>query len=327
MCKMVDYLDMQACCDAVVSALHALRVPSVSVHDAVAIAFGSIFPNHALTPLKALSFHFLLHLGDVVTVMRSDEKARLCGQLPHAALLDMLHREHLATDSEDSVVTAVSYWVDAQQCRYASKEQLLHALRLLQLSSVYFYTVLSKLQWLQEGQLLGPALWRLAAYAAGDKEAGYIMREATDLAAVWVSIAPRPVTQANGVDCCAPCSSIAVLHSAYITWARLLEELLPALQDKRQPAQQAGPSSSQDMIKITFCLNELNKPSHMATMFTYGCLHTVALCAKHRLDLYAMAQVPAAVSDLTPPPPPASLAAVLSVWHPTGTIPARPVLI
>lgn len=228
---MADYIDMQACCAAVVEALIAANAPDVSVHDAIGIAYGSILPGHVVTQkLKAVCIKALLHhLGDVVVVMRSKELKAQWMSLPHAALLELLHSDQLRTDSEDSVMTAVSCWADSNECNVTAKQELLQSVRLSQLSSTYFYTVLPALKWLQEGQLLGSAIWRLAGHVAANpqlKAAGMfnLLQHGSHMPHPWTFPTPRPTTRGNHEG-----STLAVLHNACVTRKRLEEELLPRL--------------------------------------------------------------------------------------------------
>jgi hypothetical protein len=182
--RMADYVGIMECCSACLAALCALQPEALSVDDAVSLGYSDGVPEHLRTQqLKALCRSALLHhLGDVVAVMRDEEGLRgHMLKLPHGALLDLLRSEALATDSEDSVVAAVSAWADANEASVAQLRQLAAELRLLQLSAAYFYHALPVAAWAGPEVLPPPSLMQLAAYAHGDAHAKDEVRRVTAL--------------------------------------------------------------------------------------------------------------------------------------------------
>ena len=109
----------------------------------------------------------LHHLGDVLLVMRDEELRKQLLGLPLSALLALLDSSDLATDSEDSVVSAEGCWVGIND---VESKQLADRLRLLQLSEAYLLTVVPAMPWLAQHlplETFGGA--QRAAQAGGDK--------------------------------------------------------------------------------------------------------------------------------------------------------------
>lgn len=111
-------------------ALHALPPSAISVDDAVHVGYTThLQPGPLADALRAAGKAALLYqLGDVVAVMRSKSLRSAWGL---SALLDLLQSQQLATDSEDSVLTAVSCWADAAKPAAADARQVLEGVRLL----------------------------------------------------------------------------------------------------------------------------------------------------------------------------------------------------
>lgn len=229
--RMADYLGIMECCAACMSALCLVQPQELSVADAALIGYSDNVPEDMRSvQLKRLCLHAILHhLGDVVEVMRSEELTHYWCELPVPALLDLLRSDMLATDSEDSVVAAVSVWADHQaSIPVHQQQQLVAELRLLQLSSTFFHYVLPLLAWCHEDVLPAFTLLRLAAYVQGDSAAkNFASRTASKgqpMPVAWTSTTPRPWTAANGIH-----ADTAVLRCTVLSRQQLEEGVLPRL--------------------------------------------------------------------------------------------------
>lgn len=119
----------------------------------------------------------MLQLADLVATLNNKVLAAQWLKLPYVALLELLNGQSLRTDSEDTVLTAVSMWADANKPPAVEARCLLEQIRLLQLSKTMFYSILPQLEWpakccagsSQASVLPNSELLRLAAYSVGDK--------------------------------------------------------------------------------------------------------------------------------------------------------------
>lgn len=164
-------LGLADCAQACLGTLCTLNPAELTTERAIQLAYSTQHPDSPITQeLRRLATAAVLQcLGDIVTAMRREGLKAQWLSLPHAVVHDLLHSEQLATDSEDSVLSAVTVWADANQPSERQAQMLLEQVRLQQLSSPFFYTILPLLV-LQQivGSVDAWELMQVACYAKAD---------------------------------------------------------------------------------------------------------------------------------------------------------------
>ena len=85
-------------------------------------------------------------------------------KLSFEEVTDILRENKLLTDSEDTVFTALSHWVEANDPSLDETRELLNLVRLTCLSHAFFHSVLVETKWVQQNTNLLQSLFRLLAY-------------------------------------------------------------------------------------------------------------------------------------------------------------------
>lgn len=164
----------------------------------------------------------LMHrLGDVAEVMRVKALRDEWAALPHARLLELLHSEALASNSEDSVMAALFMWLMAnpqymrQAAHQPATQQLVEALRLRQLSPGAVRGLglcavdegcleLDRMaEILTAADIPASTMLQLAVYVGADAAGRQVL--APRLPAAWLRKDPRP--SAKPAFCAASCSA------------------------------------------------------------------------------------------------------------------------
>ncbi|MEW5308458.1 MAG: hypothetical protein WDW38_000418 [Sanguina aurantia] len=165
MIKVADCWDVPSCVTACQRSLCLLSTSAFPINGMFALPSSFCLPSTMEPVMVAARTHLLQRFGNAVAVASSDHMLVRVAELPASGMLFLLQSDHLATDSEATVLLLLRAWQmrNRQVCTAETLAVLKTAVRYCHLPLAYLCTALPQMPELCTTQQQERALWLMAA--------------------------------------------------------------------------------------------------------------------------------------------------------------------